>query len=113
VPTYTERSHLTEELGAKLGKRHPGTGLACGAALTDLGGTGKTQPVLRHVEEHEKDYDTVLWIDTRSEETARARYEWCRRMLDLPVGAPVGNGALQDMPAVQAVLSWLRDRGED
>jgi hypothetical protein len=34
-------------------------------------------------------------------------------MLDLPVGALVGNGALQDMPAVQAALSWLRDRGED
>ena len=70
VPTYTERPHLIEELGVKLGKRHGGAGLAHAIAVTGIGGTGKTQLVLRYIEEHEEEYDTILWIDVRSEETA-------------------------------------------
>jgi hypothetical protein len=113
VPTYTERPHLTEELGVKLGKRHGGAGLAYATAVTGLGGTGKTQLVLRYIEGHEEEYDTILWLDVRSAETTRSSYERCCRTLGLPVEAPVGDGALQDMPAVQAVLSWLLSRGED
>jgi tetratricopeptide (TPR) repeat protein len=112
VPTFTRRPHLSKELDEKLGKAH-GTGLGHAVAVTGLAGTGKTQLVLRYHEEHEEEYDTVLWIDVRSEETARASYERCCRALGLPVEAPVGNEPLQDMPAVQAVLSWLRSRGED
>jgi hypothetical protein len=113
VPTYTERPHLTEELGVKLGKRYGGAGLAYAAAVIGLGGTGKTQLVLRYIEEHEEEYDTVLWIDVRSEETARASYERCCRELRLPVEDALSNGPLQDVPAVQSVLSWLRSRDED
>jgi hypothetical protein len=81
--------------------------------VTGLGGTGKTQLVLRYVERHEKEYDTILWLDVRSAETARASYERCCRMLGLPVEAPISDGALQDMPVVQAVLSWLRSKDEN
>jgi tetratricopeptide (TPR) repeat protein len=112
VPTFTRRPHLSKELDEKLGKAH-GTGLGHAVAVTGLAGTGKTQLVLRYHEEHEEEYDTVLWIDVRSEETARASYERCCRALGLPVEAPVGDEPLQDIPAVQAVLSWLRSRGED
>ena len=112
VPTFTERPQLWQELLEKLGKAH-GTGLAHAVAVIGLGGTGKTQLVLRYIEEHEKDYTTVLWIDVRSEETARSSYERCCRELGLPVEDAAGDGPLQDVPAVQAVLSWLRGRGED
>lgn len=112
VPTFTRRPHLSKELDEKLGKAH-GTGLGHAVAVTGLGGTGKTQLVLRYHEEHEKEYDTVLWIDVRSEETTRSSYERCCRELGLPVEATLRNGQLQDVPAVQAVLSWLRGRGED
>lgn len=112
VPTFTERPQLWQELLEKLGKAH-GTGLAHAIAVIGLGGTGKTQLVLRYIEEHEKDYNTVLWIDVRSEETARSSYERCCRELGLPVEDAAGDGPLQDVPAVQAVLSWLRGRGED
>ena len=112
VPTFTERPQLWQELGEKLGKVH-GTGLTHAVAVTGLGGTGKTQLVLRYIEEHERDYDTVLWIDVRSEETARSSYERCCRALGLPVEAALSDGALQDVPHVQAVLSWLRNRDED
>jgi hypothetical protein len=113
VPTYTERPYLTKELGVKLGKRHGGAGLAYAVAVIGLGGTGKTQLVLRYVEEHEDEYNSVLWIDVRSEETARASYERCCRKLGLQVEAALSEGPLQDVPSVQAVLSWLRDRSED
>jgi tetratricopeptide (TPR) repeat protein len=113
VSTYTERPHLSEELGVKLRKRHGGAGLAYAAAVTGLGGTGKTQLVLRYIKEHEKDYDTVLWIDVRSEKTARSSYERCCRTAGLPIEAATGDVPLQDTPVVQAMLSWLRSKGED
>jgi hypothetical protein len=81
--------------------------------VTDLGGTGKTQLVLRYIEEHEREYDAVLWIDVWSEETARSSYERCRLALGLPVEAPLSDGPLQDVPSVQALLSWRRGRDED
>jgi GTPase SAR1 family protein len=113
VPTYTERPHLIEELRVKLERRHGGAGLAYAAAVTGPGGTGKTQLVLRYIEEHKDEHDTILWLDVRSAETTRSSYERCCRTLGLPFEAPVSDGALQVMPAVQAVLTWLRSRGED
>jgi tetratricopeptide (TPR) repeat protein len=112
VPTFTERPQLWQELLEKLEKAH-GTGLAHTVAVTGLGGTGKTQLVLRYIEEHEEDYDAVLWIDVRSEETARSSYERCCRTAGLPIEAATGDVPLQGVPAVQAVLSWLRSKGED
>jgi tetratricopeptide (TPR) repeat protein len=111
VSTYTDRPHLSRVLDEKLSNR--GTGLGHSVAVTGLGGTGKTQLVLRYIEEHEEEYDTILWIDVRSEETARASYERCCRKLGLQVEAVLSERPLQDVPSVQLVLSWLRDRGED
>jgi tetratricopeptide (TPR) repeat protein len=113
VPTYTERPHLSEELGHKLRRLHGGDRPVQGVAVVGLGGTGKTQLVLRYIEEHEGDYDTVLWIDVRSKETVRSSYERCCRSAGLPIEAATGDVPLQDTPAVQAVLSWLRSKGED
>jgi tetratricopeptide (TPR) repeat protein len=112
VPTFTERPHLSREVNEKICTAH-GTGLAHAIAVTGIGGTGKTQLVLRYIEGHEEEYDTVLWIDARSEETARASYERCCRTLGLLFEAPIGDGPLQDVPSVQAVLLWLRCRAED
>ena len=64
-------------------------GLTHAVAVTDLEGTGKTQLVLRYIEEHEREYDAVLWIDVWSEETARSSYERCCLALGLPVEAPL------------------------
>jgi tetratricopeptide (TPR) repeat protein len=109
VSTYTDRPELSKELGEKLSKTQ-GTGLAHAAAVVGLGGTGKTQLVLRYIEEHEAEYDAILWIDVRTEETARSSYERCCRVLGLPVEASADNKSLQDVPCVQAVLTWLRTR---
>ena len=81
--------------------------------MVGLGGTGKTQLVLRYIEEHEEEYNSVLWIDVRSKGTTRSSYERCCRELGLPVEAALSGGLLQDEPSVQVTLSWLRGRGED
>jgi GTPase SAR1 family protein len=112
VPTYAERPQLSQELEGKLSKAHRGE-LAHAVAVIGLGGAGKTQLVLRYLQKHQEEYDTVLWLDVRSEETARSSYERCCRALDLKVEASLGDGPLQDVPPVQAVLSLLRARGEE
>lgn len=67
VTTYAPRQDLSEELEQKLGKPHRGHGLAHAVAVTGLGGTGKTQLVLRYLEEREGKYNTILWLDARSQ----------------------------------------------
>ena len=109
MPTYTERPQLSEELGQKLrrvcgGKRPPQA-----VAVKGLGGTGKTQLVLRYIQEHDEEYKTVLWLDVRSEETARSSYERCCRALCLPVEVSTANRSLQDVPYVQSVLLLLQN----
>jgi len=112
APTFTERPQLSQELLERLGKAH-GTGLAHATAVIGLGGTGKTQLVLRYIEERQENYDTIFWIDVQSEETARSSYERCCRMAGLPIEAATDDVPLHYTPAVQAVLSWLDSKGED
>jgi tetratricopeptide (TPR) repeat protein len=112
VSTYAERPQLSQELEEKLNKTHGGE-LAHAVAVVGLGGTGKTQLVLRYLQKHQEEYDTVLWLDVRSVETARSSFERCCRALSLNVEASLGDGPLQDVPPVQAVLSLLRARSED
>nr|POE53442.1 nephrocystin-3 [Quercus suber] len=109
VSTYTEREHLSNELKQKLGRPYNGHMLAHAVALTGLGGTGKTQLVLRYLEKHEHEYDTILWLDARSLETVRSSFERCRHALGLSENG-ASQAMLQDTPTVQAVLQWLRGR---
>lgn len=81
--------------------------------MTGLGGTSETQLVLRYIQDQEEEYMPELWIDVRSEATARSSYKGCYGELESPVEAASSDGPLQDVPAVQAVLSWLRCRAED
>ena len=108
VSTYTARPSLSEELAQKLRKPYQGHAFAHAVAVTGLGGTGKTRLVLHHLQEHGKEYHTILWIDGRSEETARSSYGRCCRALGLPCNAGTDQGRLQDALPVQAVLEWLR-----
>jgi tetratricopeptide (TPR) repeat protein len=114
VSTYTERPLLSQELVEKLSKAQGGE-LAHAVAVIGLGGTGKTQLVLRYIHQHQEEYDTVLWVDAQSVETVRSSFERCCRALGLPVEATLGDGLgpLQDVTPVQAVLSWLRARSEE
>ncbi|KAK3613168.1 hypothetical protein LTR56_028036 [Elasticomyces elasticus] len=85
VATYTERANLSAQLEEKLGKKSRDKKLAHAVTVTGLGGTGKTQLALRYIEGHGNEYDCILWIDARSEETARLSLERCYRAIGLPV----------------------------
>ena len=54
--------------------------------------------------EHEKEYNTILWLDVRSEVTALSSFERCCQALALPVFPSGEQEALHDAASVQAVL---------
>ena len=106
---YTERPGLSKELQEHLRRVQDDIELAHAVAVTGPEGTGKTQLVLRFVEENEQDYDVVLWIDVQSEEAVRSSFERCCHALRLPFDNSTTHASLQSMPCVQAVLSLLCD----
>ncbi|KAK4136054.1 hypothetical protein BT67DRAFT_230365 [Trichocladium antarcticum] len=53
------------------------------AALTGLGGSGKTQVMLRYAETHLNDYSAIFWIDAKSERTIRASFNHIARRLHI------------------------------
>ena len=109
VSPYIDRLRLSEELHKRLSESHVGPGLAHAVAVTGVRGTGKTELVLRYIQDHEEEYNPILWLDARREETARLSYERCYGELGLSGGAVTIGERLQDVPSVQAVLAWLRN----
>jgi hypothetical protein len=112
VTTYAQREKLSQDLEDALKRPLGGAGLAHGATVFGLGGTGKTQLVLRYIETHMTLYDSVLWLDVHSQETARSSFERCCRQLRLPIDRRTEARALPDSVAVHALLRWLARRKE-
>ncbi|PSN58820.1 hypothetical protein BS50DRAFT_344740, partial [Corynespora cassiicola Philippines] len=111
VGTYTERDSLSAEVDEKLRVRHQNASVPHALAIYGLGGAGKTQLALKYAESHRTEYNPILWIDARDEESVRSSYERCASELELPVDRGATQSAkLADAPAVQAVLRWLRAR---
>lgn len=113
VSTYTERPSLSEELEHKMRKAYGSSALAHAVAVVGLGGTGKTQLVLHYIDKHLEEYDTVLWLDARNEETTRASFQRCCRALSLPFESAPTHGEAKNAPEVQALLHWLLPRQRD
>ena len=53
------------------------------AAVTGLGGSGKTQLALRYAESHSADYGAVFWIDANSEQTVWSSLRQIARLLQI------------------------------
>ena len=104
---YEERSSLSKELQESLGRVSKNGQWAHAVAVTGPEGTGKSQLVLRFIEENAEDYDVVLWIDVQSEEAVRSSFERCCHALCLPFDSSAMHISLQDMSCVHAVLSLL------
>ena len=111
VSSYVERDTLSQSLEAALGRDYPGQALAHAVAVYGLGGTGKSQLVLRYVEKHKDDYQTILWIDARTQDTALTSFERCCQLLCLAI-PPTSEAAtpIQDRLAVKAIIDWLIKR---
>ncbi|KAF2003883.1 hypothetical protein P154DRAFT_519784 [Amniculicola lignicola CBS 123094] len=113
VESYTERYKLSAAVEEGLRVRHPKATVPYALAIYGLGGTGKTQLALKYVEDHRDEYNPILWIDAKDEDSVRSSFERCASELQLSVDRTQNQGSsLPDSLVVQAVLQWLRSRKE-
>ena len=94
-PFFTGREEVLAELKKTLEER----GIA---ALTGLGGTGKTQTAAQYAHQHRNDYEWVLWARAESQETLFADLAQLAARLELPE-----REAKEQSVIVEAVKQWL------
>src|SRR5271157_3633120 len=94
-PFFTGREDVLKELKKTLDDR----GIA---ALTGLGGMGKTQTAAQYAHHHRKDYESVLWVRAESQETLFADLAQLAGRLELPE-----REAKEQSVIVEAVKLWL------
>src|SRR5271157_582638 len=94
-PFFTGREDVLKELKKTLDDR----GIA---ALTGLGGMGKTQTAAQYAHHHRKDYESVLWVRAESQETLFADLAQLAGRLELPE-----REAKEQSVVVDAVKRWL------
>ena len=73
------------------------------AALSGLGGIGKTELAIEYAHRHTDNYSDILWILAESENTLVSDLDALARTLGLPLDPKA-----EDTRAVQAVKTWLR-----
>lgn len=104
-PSYTAREGLSSKIRDKLRVKFEDSSLPHALVIYGLGGAGKTQLALWHVEDHGEKYSLILWIDAKSPETVLSSFERCAGALRLSVDRDLGRGpALRESPAVENVL---------
>ena len=96
-PFFTGREEVLEELKKTLDER----GIA---ALTGLGGMGKTQTAAQYAHHHRKDYQAVLWVRAESQETLFSDLSQLAGRLELPE-----REAKEQSVIVEAVKLWLEE----
>ncbi|KAF2015045.1 TPR-like protein [Aaosphaeria arxii CBS 175.79] len=109
--SYVERKSLSASVEEKLEVLHQGAKIPYSVVIYGLGGTGKTQLARKYVEDHINEYNPILWIDARDEDSTRSSFERCAGELQLSWEQKVTSPSnLVDSEAVQAVLRYLRKR---
>jgi len=94
-PFFTERGHELADLEQTLKKR----GIA---ALTGMGGMGKTQTAAKYAYAHREEYPAVLWVRAENQETLYADFSLLAKQLDLKEA-----DAQEQKLVVDAVKRWL------
>jgi hypothetical protein len=111
VDSYIERPALSAAVAEKLRVHHSPAIVPYALAIHGLGGSGKTQLALKYVEDHRDEYNPILWINAKDEESVRASFERCASELHLQVNpSQAQSTSVEDFPSLQAVLQWLRNR---
>ncbi|KAK6430522.1 hypothetical protein LTR95_013323 [Oleoguttula sp. CCFEE 5521] len=111
---YAERPGLSNQLEALMQTPNTSSGFAHTAVLLGAGGMGKTQLVLRYLQSHDHEYDLVLWIDARTENSVKMSFRRCCKVLRLGIGASRGAASIDSpavirtSPEVIALHKWLR-----
>ena len=97
-PFFTERGNELAELEQTLKKR----GIA---ALTGMGGMGKTQTAAKYAYLHREEYPAVLWVRAENQETLYADFSRLAKQLGLEEA-----DAQEQKLVVEAVKRWLDDQ---
>ena len=97
-PFFTGREEVLDELKKTLEK----SGIA---ALTGLGGMGKTQTAAQYAHHHRQHYPWVLWVRAESADTLFADLSQLAGRLALPE-----REAKEQSVIVEAVLRWLDEQ---
>ena len=80
---------------------------------TDSAEQERLQLALKFAEDHKDEYNPILWINSKDEETLRSSFARCASQLQLAGDRTFTQGsALTDSAAIQAVLRWLQERKE-
>lgn len=97
---FTGREEVLKKLQAALGTHRR-------AALTGLGGVGKSHTAAHYAYLHRDEYKAVLWSGADSEKTLVSSFAALAKLLDLPQ-----KDAQDQNLAVAAVRQWLKDNGD-
>jgi len=97
-PFFTGREDVLDELKATLAR----SGIA---ALTGLGGVGKTQTAAHYAHHHRDEYPSVLWVRAETTETLFSDLSQLAARLDLPE-----RDAKEQSVVLDAVKRWLDEQ---
>jgi len=96
-PFFTGRTDVLTQIETVLAGGTP-------AALSSLGGTGKTQTATEYAYRHRSEYRHVLWVGAMDATTLREGFAAVAGRLGLPEAQEADQGR-----AVEAVKAWLED----
>jgi tetratricopeptide (TPR) repeat protein len=96
---FTGREKILSDVQAALAKGK-------NAALSGLGGVGKTRTAVEYAHRHRADYTAVLWVKAEERSTLQSDFAAIARALGLPSAA-----AKEQEAAVAEVKQWLDTHG--
>jgi tetratricopeptide (TPR) repeat protein len=97
-PFFTGRDQVLEDLHKSLAEGSPAA-LTQVAAISGLGGIGKSQTAVEYAYRHRDDYNAVFWVRAESESSTTSGFLEIAGMLNL--------AARDAQESVQAVMRWL------